>query len=97
MSLDSMHKRLQKFFEKFTGLNEASTQTKKNKDLKEKVLDKAGDFFNELYYIYKEIYDEEKDSLKTLDTKKFGYTKWRLTDGYEYESEEEEQTRKKPD
>ena len=93
MSLDSMHKRLQKFFKKFTGLNEASTQTKKNKDLKENVLDKAGDFFNELYYIYKEIYDEEKNGLKTLDTKKFGYTKWRLTDDYEYESEEEEQTK----
>ena len=45
MSLDSMHKRLQMFLKKFTGLNEVSIQTKKNKDLKEKVLDKAGDFF----------------------------------------------------
>ena len=88
-----MHKRLQKFLKKFTGLNEVSIQTKKNKDLKEKVLDKAGDFFNEFYYTYKEIYNEEKNGLNTIDRKKFGYTKWRLTDGYEYESEEEEQTK----
>ena len=50
-----------------------------------------------MYYIYKERYNEEKNGLNTKDTKKFDYTKLRLTDDYEYESEEEEQTSKKPD
>ena len=46
-------------------------QTKEEKDLKEKIKDNAGDIFNELYYIYKERYSEEKTSLNTQDTKKF--------------------------
>ena len=50
-----------------------------------------------MYYIYKERYIEEKNSLNTKDTKKFGYTKLRLTEDYESESYEEKQTRKKPD
>ena len=97
MSLDSMYKRLQIFYTKFTGPKKVSPQTKHNKDLKEKVLDKAGDLLNELYYIYKERYNEEKNGLNTKDTKKFDYTKLRLTDDCKYESEEEEQTSKKPD
>ena len=74
-----------------------------NKDLKAKVLDNAGDIFNELYYIYKEKYEEEKDTLNEKDTKKYDYTKLRLSDDYEYESEkqekeekEEKETDKKP-
>ena len=50
-----------------------------------------------MYYIYKERYIEEKNSLNTKDTKKFGYKKLRFTEDYESESEEEKQTRKKPD
>ena len=50
-----------------------------------------------MYYIYKERYIEEKNSLNTKDTKKFGYTKLRLTEDYESESDKEKQTRKKPD
>ena len=71
---------------------------KRNKDLKAKVLDIAGDICNELYYIYKEKYEEEKDALNEKDTKKFDYKKLRLSDDYEYESEEEEEkeTDKKP-
>ena len=34
-----------------------------NEDLKAKVLDNAGDIFNEMYYIQKESYKEEKDGL----------------------------------
>ena len=36
-----------KIYKKFTRLKKVSPQTKNNKDLKEKVLDKAGDLFNE--------------------------------------------------
>ena len=49
MSLNSMHKKLKNFHKKFTGLKSVTPQTGVNKNLKEKVLDNAGDVFNELY------------------------------------------------
>ena len=61
-----------------------------NKALKPKVLDNVGDLFNELYYIYKDKYNEEKEGLNTKNKKRFYYKKLRLTDDYQYESEEEE-------
>ena len=55
-------------------------------------MDNVGDLFNELYYIYKDRYNEEINSLDTKET----YTKLRLTDDYQHESEnEQEQTSKK--
>ena len=86
--LDSMHKRLNDFHKRCIKLEGVNPQTKANEDLKAKVLDNAGDIFNELYYIYKEKYEEEKNSLNEKGTKKFDYTKLRLSDDYEYESEE---------
>ena len=59
--------------------------------MKPKVLDNVGDLFNELYYIYKDKYNEEKDGLNTKNKKVFYYKKLRLTDDYQYESEEEEE------
>ena len=59
-------------------------------------MDNVGDLFNDLYYIYKDKYNEEINSLDTKNRKKFDYKKLRLTDDYQYESEEEqEQTSKK--
>ena len=55
------------------------------------VLDNVGDLFNELYYIYKDKYNEEKEGLNTKNKKRFYYKKLRLTDDYQYESEEEKQ------
>ena len=89
MSLDSMHKKLSEFHEKFTKLKSVNPQTE-DKDLKTKVLDNVGEIFNEMYYIYKKKYEEEKDALDEKDAKKFDYIKLRLSDDYEYESEEEE-------
>ena len=60
MSLDSMDKKLLEFPKNFDGLKRLSPQTKKNEDLKAKVSDNNGDLFNELYYVYKEIYEEKK-------------------------------------
>ena len=66
--------------------------------MKPKVLDNVGDLFNELYYIYKDKYNEEKDGLNTKNKKLFCYKKLRLTVDYQYESEEEkQQTSKIPD
>ena len=46
-------------------------ETDENKVLKPKVLDNVGDLFNELYYIYKDENNEEKDCLNTKTKKKF--------------------------
>ena len=78
------------FHKKFIKLKGVNPQTKANEDLKAKVMDNAGDIFNELCNTYKEKYEEEKDALNENDTKKFGNTKLRLSDHYEHESEEEE-------
>ena len=98
---NSIYKKLNDFFKKFNKLKAVNPQADENKVLKPKVLDNVGDLFNELYYIYKDKYNEEKDGLNTKDKKIFYYKKLRLTDDYQYESEEEEekqqQTSKKPD
>ena len=61
-------------------------------------------FFNELYYIYKDKYNEEKDGLNAKNKKTFLLQKietcWWLYKSEEEEEEEEEkeqQTSKKPD
>ena len=41
--------------------------------------------------IYKDKYNEEINSLNTKDRKNFNYIKLRLTDDYQYESENEEE------
>ena len=59
--------------------------------MKSKVLGNVGDLFNELYYIYKNKYNEEKDGLNTKSKKLFHYKKLRLTDDYQNDSAEEEE------
>ena len=39
--------------------------------MKSKVLDNVRDLFNELYYIYKDKYNDEKDGLNTKKQKTF--------------------------
>ena len=87
--LDSMHKKLKDFHEKLTGLKNVTSQTKDSKKLKTKVLKNAGDLYNNLYYIYKNKYNKEINSLDTENKKKLDYKKLRLTDDYQYPSEEE--------
>ena len=62
--------------------------------MKPKALDNVRDLFNELYYIYKDKYNEEKDGLNTKNKNFFYYKKLRVTDDYQYESEEEEEEEK---
>ena len=61
----------------------------KNNELTEKVLDNVRDLFNDLYYIFKERYEEEKDDLNRK-SKKIDSTKLRLADDYQHDSEEEQ-------
>ena len=65
LSLDSMYKKLNDFKKRFNKLKTVDPLTDENKVLKPKVLDNVGDYFNELYYFYKDKCSEEKDSLKT--------------------------------
>ena len=71
------------FIKNLLGLKKVSPQTKKNDDLNAKVLGITGDLFNELHYIFKERYKDEKDVLDKKDIKKFNYTKLRLTADYQ--------------
>ena len=71
LSLDSMFKKLNDFKKRFNKLKTVNPQTDKNKELKSKVLDNVGDFSNELYYVYKDKYNEEKESLNTKKKKIF--------------------------
>ena len=91
---NSIYKKLNDFFKKFNKLKAVNPQADENKVLKPKVLDNVGDLFNELYYIYKDKYNEEKDGLNTKNEKVFYCEKLRLTDDYQYESEEKEKEEK---
>ena len=98
LTLDYTYKRLNDFQKIFNMLKNVTPKADENKDLQKKVLNDVGDIFNELYYIYKDKYNE-KNGLKIKHTKKFDYKKLRLTNDYQYEPEEEkeQQTSKKPD
>ena len=60
-----MYKRLNDFKKIFNKLKIVNPQTDENKNLQKKLLDDVGDLVNELYYIYKDNYSEEKDGLNT--------------------------------
>ena len=68
----------------------------KKKELKNKVLSNAENLYNKLYYIYKDKYNKEINSLDTKNKEKFDHKKLRLSD-YVYLSEEgqEEQEKQK--
>ena len=55
-----MYKRLNDFQTRFNKLKIVNPQTDENKNLQEKVLNDVRDLFNQLYYIYKDKYNEEK-------------------------------------
>ena len=74
--------------EKKNRFKAVNPQTNENNVLKPKVLDNVEDLFNDLYYIYKDKYNEEKDGLNTKNKKLLYYKKLRLHD-YQYDSEEE--------
>ena len=60
LSPDFMHKKLNHLHKTFTGFKNVSPQKKNTEDLKAKGLEYVRDLFNELYYIYKERFEEKK-------------------------------------
>ena len=71
LSLDFMFKKLNDFKKRFNKFKTVNPQTDENNALKPKVLDNVGDLFNELYYSYKDKYNEEKDGLNKTKQKNF--------------------------
>ena len=55
------------------------------------MLTNAGYIYNELYYIYKNKYNKNINSLNTKNRIKLDYKKLRVTDDYQYPSEEEQE------
>ena len=89
-----MYKKQNDFHKKITRFKIVAPRTKTEKILKNKVLSNARNLYNDLYYIYKDKYNKEINSLNTENKKKLDYKKLRLTDDYQYPSEEEQEETK---
>ena len=95
LSLDSLYKKLNKFNDEIIGLKNVASRKEEKKELKNKVLSNAENLYNKLYYIYKDKYNKEINSLDTKNKEKLDYKKLRLSD-YQYLSEEEQEEKQKP-
>ena len=95
LSLDSMFNLMREYHNKFTSLNNLVPQTENNKKLKQEVSINAGNIYNELYYKYKNKYNKKINCLDTKNWIKLDYKKLRLTDDYQYPSEEEQEEKQK--
>ena len=82
---------MREYYKKYTSLNNLVPQTENNEKLKQEVLINAGDICNELHYIYKNKYNKKINSLDTKSRIKLDYKRLRLTDNYQYPSEEEQE------
>ena len=83
---------MREYHKKFTSLKNLFPRTENDKKSKQEVLINAGGLYNSLHYIYKNKYNKKINSLDTENRTKLDYKKLRLTDDYEYLSEEEEKT-----
>ena len=96
LSLDSFYKKLNKFNNEIVDLRNVSSRKEEKKELKYQVLSNAKKIYNVLYYIYKEKYKKEINSLDTNNKEWLDYKNLRLSE-YLYSSEEEqEQKEPKP-
>ena len=91
LSLNSMFNLMREHHKKFTSLNNLVPRTENNKKLKQEVLTNAGNVYNELYYISKNKCIKKINGLNTKNKVKLDYENLRLTDDYQYPSEEEQE------
>ena len=82
---------MREYHEKSNSLNNLKPRTKDTEKLKQEVLNNFGDICNELYDTYKSEYNKKIDILNAKNKKKFDYKKLRLSDNYQYSSEEEQE------
>ena len=85
-----MYKKLNKFNDEIISLMNVSSRKQEKKELKDKVLTNAKNLYNQLYYICKDKYNKEINSLDTENRTRLDYKKLRLSD-YMYLSEEEQE------
>ena len=81
---------MKEYHKKFNSLNNLKTRTKDNEKQKQEVLTNVGDIYNELYDIYKSKCNKKINSLSTKNRTKLNYKKLRLSDNYQYSSEEDQ-------
>ena len=74
-----MYKKLNDFHKKFTRFKIVAPRTKDKKNLKNKVLSNARNLYNDLYYIYKDKYNEKINRLDTKNKKNKNRKKQKLT------------------
>ena len=82
---------MREYHKKLTSLNNLVPRTENNKKLKQEVLTNAGDIYNEFYYISKNKYNKKINTLNAKNRIKLDYKQLRLTDDYQYPSEEEQE------
>ena len=73
MSLDSFYKKLNKFNDEITSLENLSSRKEEKKELKNQVLFNAKKLYNIFYYIYKDKYNKKINSLNTNDKERLDY------------------------
>ena len=96
LSLDSFYKKLNKFNNEIVDLRNVSSRKEEKKELKYQVLSNAKKIYNVLYYIYKEKYKKEIDSLDTNNKEWLDYKNLRLSEYLCSSEEEQEQKEQKP-
>ena len=94
LSLDSFYKKLNKFNNQIVNLRNISSRKEEKKELKYQVLSNAKKLYNVLYYIYKEKYNKEINSLDTSNKEWLDYKNLRLSE-YLYSSEEKQEKKNK--
>ena len=94
LSLDSFYKKLNKFNNEIVDLRNVSSRKEEKKELKYQALSNAKKIYNVLYYIYKEKYKKEINSLDTNNKEWLDYKNLRLSE-YLYSSEEEQEQKNK--
>ena len=90
LSLDSFYKKLNKFNNEIVNLRNISSRKEEKKELKCQVLSNTKKLYNVLYYIYKEKYNKEINSLDTNNKEWLDYKNLRLSE-YLYSSEEKQE------
>ena len=78
LSLDSLYKKLNNLM--FISLKNVASRKKEKKELKNKVLSNAENLYNKLFYIYKDKYNQEINTLDIKNKEKLDYKKLRLSD-----------------
>ena len=90
-SLDSKNMEIKRFLEKLNEFKKSPLRKCENKEEKDFVKKTPKKIYHDEYYnVYKKHYNREKTKLIATKKKRFDYKKLKLTDEYDYTSDEEE-------